>query len=72
MLKYRTSIYTRPRVPRRPTYRRASLLDLMRQERKLDARQQALDKIIADGLLYGTGVGIVHIDRMQIANLTQH
>lgn len=41
-LKYRTSIYTRPRIAPRPTYRKTTLLDLMRAERKLDEMQDAI------------------------------
>lgn len=60
-MKYRTSIYGRRRVPTRPTYRKTTLLDLMRAERRLERQEKEFAKIMTDAMVSGVGIGMMHV-----------
>lgn len=57
-----TSIYSRKVLRPRPTYHKTTWLHVLRAERCRDARQAALDKIMADTLIHG--IGIAHVNQM--------
>ncbi len=62
MREFPSSIYTRPRARLRPTYRKVSWLDVLRAERKRDAIQARLNKVMRDGFAYGTGISLTTVD----------
>lgn len=60
-MEYRTSIYSRRRMPLRPTYRKVTLLDLMRGERELERKRSQADKIKIEWLVGGAGIGLMYV-----------
>jgi len=62
MHKFKSSIYTRPRARVRPSYNKTSWLDVVRAERRLDAKERHVEKIMSDMLARGVGVGMVHVE----------
>lgn len=62
MREFGTSIYSRPRARQRPTYHKVTWLHVLRAERRRDAQQAALDKIMADTLVHG--IGIAHVNTL--------
>lgn len=62
MLIDRTSIYSRKAARRQPVYNKTTWLHVLRAERRRDAKQAALDKMMADTL--STASGIAHVNQM--------
>ena len=60
MKEFPTGLQARPRARQRPSYRRTTLLDLVRAERRVKVKQAELEKRMADLML--SGISISRID----------
>lgn len=56
MREFPTTLFGQPRPRQRPTYRKTTMLDLMRAERRLRDREKALEKMATDVVLRGMGI----------------